>query len=121
MYESFESRGQSWKDTIIALETATLARADRTAVATEATRRSAIDDHGADPNRVSVVPLGANILPDEREEVVIPATAPTRDDLRILLTAVVLPAGLDDRLECATRRLLVEERDSIRESGSATE
>ena len=87
MYESFESRGQSWKDTIIALETATLARADRTAVATEATRRSAIDDHGADPNRVSVVPLGANILPDEREEVVIPATAPTRDDLRILLTA----------------------------------
>ena len=86
-YETFKSRGQGWKDMAIELETSALARADRTALATVAARRSAIEDHGADPERVRVVPFGANVHRGEGEQVDIPAPVPSRDDLRLLLTA----------------------------------
>ena len=86
-YETFKSRGQGLKDMAIELETSALARADRTALATEEARRSAIEDHGADPGRVAVVPFGANVHRGEGEQVDIPASAPSREDLRLLLTA----------------------------------
>lgn len=86
-YPSFEERGRAWKDAIFEFESATLARADRTVVASGATRRSAIEEHGADPDRVLVVPMGANIQRPDDQQIDIPASPADPSDLRLLLVA----------------------------------
>ena len=47
----------------------------------------AIEDHHADPDRVSVVPMGANVEVSAGATVEIPASPPTSDDLGLLLVA----------------------------------
>ena len=68
-------------------ETLTLGRADRSAVASHTTARSAVQDHGADPARVVVLPLGANLQPLGEQEIALPAPAPDMTRLDLLLTA----------------------------------
>ena len=86
-YEIYRRRGSGWRKASIAFETAALARADWIALASERTRQSAIEDHHADPLRVSVVPMGANVSIPMGETISIPAKAPTTEDLRLLLVA----------------------------------
>ena len=86
-YDTYRRRGSGWRDASLAFETAALARADRIVMASERTRRSAIEDHQADPDRVSVVPMGANVSIPEDQVVRIPADPPTEDDLKLLLVA----------------------------------
>ena len=86
-YEVYQRRGSGWRDAAIAFETSALARADRIALASERTRQSAIDDHQADPDRVFVVPMGANFSIPDGESVEIPAAPPTTNDLSLLLVA----------------------------------
>lgn len=87
-YDRYRARGRGWRESVVDLETRALQRADRIALASERTARSAIEDHGADPGRVEVVPLGANVRPEvDPESVPAPPSVPTPDDLRLLLTA----------------------------------
>jgi len=84
-YHAFGRRGEGWKSAELDLETRAIARADRTVVATEHVRQSAIRDHGAAAQRVAVVPMGANLSPVSVSSMA--STPPTREDLRLLLTA----------------------------------
>jgi len=86
-YDTFRDRGAAYRAAFIELETTTLARADRTVVASESTRQSAIQDHHADPEKVRVVPMGANVDNSLGEAVAIPASAPDRKGLDLLLVA----------------------------------
>ena len=87
MYDDFRKRGRAYRNAFMELETAALARADRTVLASDWTRRSAIEDHHADPDRVSVVPMGANVEVATGTTVEVPASPPTPDDLGLLLVA----------------------------------
>ena len=84
-YHAFGRRGEGWKSAELDLETRAIARADRVVVATEHVRQSAIRHHGAAAQRVAVVPMGANLCPLSVPSAA--ATPPTREDLRLLLTA----------------------------------
>lgn len=85
-YERYRDRGRGWREAVIDLETRALQRSNCVALASERTALSAVEDHGADPGRVRVVPLGANIRPAPDEDIVAPS-GPTPGDLRLLLTA----------------------------------
>lgn len=85
-YDRYRERGAGWRRAMLDLETRALARADRVALASERTTRSAIEDHGVDPAKVSIVPLGANVHPGDEGVEGTPAP-PDRGDLRLLLTA----------------------------------
>ncbi|MCP4837512.1 MAG: glycosyltransferase family 4 protein [Phycisphaera sp.] len=86
-YDVHRSRGSGWRTACLDFETKALARADRVAVSSDFTRRSAIEDHHADPTKVSVVPMGANVEIDRDARITIPAVSPTTADLRLLLVA----------------------------------
>ena len=86
-YEVHQARGSGWRRACLDFETAALGRADRIAVSSVWTRRSAIEDHGVDPAKISVVPMGANVEIAEGERIEIPAGSPTTGDLRLLLVA----------------------------------
>ena len=86
-YDVYRTRGSGWRRACLDFETAALGRADRIAVSSDFTRRSAIEDHHADPTRVSVVPMGANVEIAQGTRVEIPADSPTIGDLRLLLVA----------------------------------
>lgn len=84
-YDDYRRRGRGWREAMIDLETRAFGRADRIALASDRTAQSAVEDHGADRDRISIVPLGANIAPDgispgEPEP-------PSPGDLRLLLSA----------------------------------
>ncbi len=85
-YERFGHRGRGWRDAMTALERRGLQRADRVAVASDRTARSVVEDLDVPPDRVSVVPLGANVRPDQGTAFG-PISLPSPDDLRLLLTA----------------------------------
>lgn len=83
-YQLGRQRGAGWSEATFELETRALARADRVALASDRTARSAVEDHHADPAKISVVPFGANIWPDTELQTI---DAPGTDDLRLLLSA----------------------------------
>jgi glycosyltransferase involved in cell wall biosynthesis len=85
-YERYRCRGRGWRDAVVELETRALQRADRVAFASERTARSGVEDHGLDPVKATIVPLGANVQPEPGEQVGSP-TPPDRGDLRLLLSA----------------------------------
>ncbi len=85
-YDRDSARGRGWRDAVVQLESQALQRADRVALASERTAESAIRDHGADPAKIAVVPLGANVRPASEEPEIEP-TPPHRGDLRLLLCA----------------------------------
>ncbi len=86
-YGRYAPRDHERIECVHRFETLTLARADRSAVASDTTARSAVEDHGADPERVVVVPFGANLQPAHGEALAVPASAPDMTRLDLLLTA----------------------------------
>ena len=86
-YESFADRRRGQRDAGEALETEAARRADLVLVASEYCRRSMCDDHDADPSKVHVVPLGANLIP-ESDEIVGEVSTPTPDgELELVVSA----------------------------------
>ena len=86
-YDVYRRRGRSWKAAMHDFENQAIARADRVALASRSSVQSAIEDHQADPAKVSVVPLGANVSLPSGEEVVVPAEPPRPESLDLLLVA----------------------------------
>ena len=86
-YDIYRRRGRSWKAAMCGFENEAIARADRVALASRSSARSAIEDHRGDPAKVSVVPLGANISANEQEGLPVPAEAPRTEGLDLLLVA----------------------------------
>ncbi|MBL9148477.1 MAG: glycosyltransferase family 4 protein [Phycisphaerae bacterium] len=66
-------------------ETRALRRASFVALAAEAATRSAVEDYGVEPERVSLVPLGCHVVPEPGER--IDVEPPTRARTRLLLVA----------------------------------
>ena len=64
VYPSFASRRRGEREASLRFETGAVDRASLTLVASEYCRASMFEDHGADPSRVHVVPLGANLVPE---------------------------------------------------------
>lgn len=87
-YPAFRDQPAGWRRACVDIERASLSRAALAVFATELARRSAVEEFGVDPARTHVIPLGANVLPDaallERARAV---PAPSRDDLRLVITA----------------------------------
>ena len=107
---------------MVEFESRSFARADRIALASEPVARSAVEGHRADPSRVSVVPLGANI---EAVDHPVEGGPPSPSDLRLLLSAadperkqldlcVEIVAELRARGWSATLHYIGPERDACR-------
>jgi glycosyltransferase involved in cell wall biosynthesis len=72
---------RAWEE----IERATLSRATVIALATDETRRSAIEDYGVDPSRIVVAPMGATVMPEPGR--VLRAGPPTGTSLRLCIVA----------------------------------
>jgi glycosyltransferase involved in cell wall biosynthesis len=68
VYPSFAERPRGERDAAVHFETAAVERADVVVVPSAYCRDSMCRDHGADPSRVHVVPLGANLVPNPETE-----------------------------------------------------
>ncbi len=123
-YDEYRRRGCGWREAMLEMETRALGRADRVALASANTARSAVEDHGMDPSKVTIVPLGANVRPRPGERVSLPSP-PNRDDLRLLLSAadperkrldlcVEIVRGLRARGTTATLHYIGPHRPAVR-------
>jgi glycosyltransferase involved in cell wall biosynthesis len=123
-YDRYRTRGRGWQEAVVELESRALRRSDRVALASDRTVASAIHDHGADPAKVSVVPLGANVRPEARGPRTEPSP-PRRGELRLLLSAadperkqldlcVDIVRGLRRRGTRATLHYIGPEREACR-------
>lgn len=72
---------QAWED----MEVGTFRRAAVVALATDETKRSAIEDYGVDPARVIVAPMGATVMPEPGR--IIRPDPPTDRHLRLCIVA----------------------------------
>jgi glycosyltransferase involved in cell wall biosynthesis len=68
VYPSFAERPRGERDAAVHFETAAVERADVVVVPSAYCRDSMCRDHGADPSRLHVVPLGANLVPNPNPE-----------------------------------------------------
>lgn len=84
-YAPYRPGGAGRRSAEAELETRAIACAARVVVPTEFVRRSAIEDHGAAPDRVAVVPMGA--ARELGPAAALAPSPPRRDDLRLLLVA----------------------------------
>ncbi|MDX9911596.1 MAG: glycosyltransferase family 4 protein [Phycisphaerales bacterium] len=91
-YEAFAGRGGAYHRASEQVERESLARMFRAAFASEASLRSAIADHGLDPARGVLAPMGPNVgVPDDAPEAMLreieAPTPPTRACVRMLVVA----------------------------------
>ena len=86
-YPVYAARPHAYHEACDEFERRALARASRCAFASREVLRSAIDDYALPPERGSVIPLGANVVPENPRATVIPAPPPTREDFRLCMVA----------------------------------
>lgn len=86
-YPALSKRGPAHIQTIHEIERVSVDRADAAIFASPVVRDSAVNDLRIDPDRTHVVPMGANVTPDQPELIHAPAPAPTRDECQLLIIA----------------------------------
>jgi glycosyltransferase involved in cell wall biosynthesis len=86
-YPLYMRAPRGYREACDLMERDAVARTAALIFATERARESAIKDYGYDPERISLAPMGANVLPENPDEVRSPAEAPTREDLRLCVIA----------------------------------
>lgn len=86
-YPALSKRGPAHIQTLHDIERTSVDRASAAIFASPVVRDSAVHDLRIDPDRTHVVPMGANVTPDQPELVHAPAAAPTRDDCQLLIIA----------------------------------
>lgn len=86
-YRRLMERGESHINTLHHIECISTARTSTAVYASPAARASAINDLNISPDRTLVVPMGANVTPDEPAAITAPAGPPTRGDCRLLIVA----------------------------------
>lgn len=86
-YRWSNSRGEAFINTMIKIERMGVSQARSAIFASPAARASAINDLNISPNRTLVVPMGANVTPDDPAAITAPAGPPTRGDCRLLIVA----------------------------------
>ncbi len=87
-YSRLAARGPAFHETLHQIERRAVGRVARAVFASPITRRSAIDDLGADPAVTRVIPMGAHVVPEHPAGITAPASPPTREDCRLLVVAV---------------------------------
>lgn len=117
-YDALASRGRAYHRVSERVERESLAQMSRAAFASEASLRSAIEDHGLDPSRGLVAPMGPNVVvpgdaPVETLRAIEFPEAPTRACVRML---VVAADPVRKRLD-----LCVEAVERLRERGIGAE
>lgn len=86
-YRGLKERGQEHIESLHHVEHISTARARIAAYASPAAHGSAINDLSIPADRARVVPMGANVTPDDPASITAPASPPTRDDCQLLIVA----------------------------------
>jgi glycosyltransferase involved in cell wall biosynthesis len=84
-YPAFQNRPPSYHRASCDIETQMYHSVDEAAFPANFIRNIAIEKHAANRTRTSVIPMGANILPDEPVSQIIPP--PSREDLQLCMIA----------------------------------
>lgn len=86
-YHNFMSRSQGFKDAAEAIERDVMRRAIRIGVASENAKRWIMEGYDIPCERIRVIPMGANVVPDQPLDDVDGLSAPSRADVRLMLVA----------------------------------
>lgn len=86
-YPRFSDRCQGFKQACREIEDSVFAQASALGVPADRILDSAIDDHHLSPARGHVVPMGANVLPEQPLSDTSGLSVPSRDDLRLCIVA----------------------------------
>lgn len=87
-YPKLRDRSLGYRAACREIETSAIARADATIMAFDGATRSAIQDHNGDPQRVTTIPMGANVTPDPSiDQARFDPDPPCRKHLNLLITA----------------------------------
>ena len=86
-YPNLRSQPEGFRRACEEIERQAMARASMAVFATEVARRSAIHDYGVPPDRAFAVPMGANITVGQAEPDPRTAWTPSRDVIRLVMTA----------------------------------
>jgi len=99
-YPMLALRGDAYREALSEIEQASLQRTSRAIFAAPTTQRSAIDDLGVEPEKTSVVAMGAHIYPRSHAQISLPVSAPTRACCELLIVAA---DPIRKRVDLATR------------------
>ncbi|MDG1977277.1 MAG: glycosyltransferase family 4 protein [Phycisphaerales bacterium] len=86
-YSNFAGQRRGAREAAVQLETGAAERADLVLVPSDYCRRSMCRDHGADPSKVQIVPLGANLVPDSEDASEITSTPVVGGELELVVVA----------------------------------
>ena len=86
-YPQFRAQPEGFRRACDEIERQALGRASMAVFATDLARASAIRDYGVHPDRAFTVPMGANIVSEHTELAAPNGEAPSRDAIRLVMTA----------------------------------
>jgi glycosyltransferase involved in cell wall biosynthesis len=99
-YPMLALRGDAFREALYEVEKVSVAKTWAAVFAAPSTQKSAIDDLGIEPEKTSVVAMGAHVVPGVDEVIESPASCPTRSSCRILIVAA---DPVRKRVDLATR------------------
>lgn len=86
-YPQYRAQPEGYRRACEEIEKLALGRASMAVFATDLARNSAIRDYGVPPDRAFTVPMGANIASEEVETGALACEAPSKDSIRLVMTA----------------------------------
>ncbi|MFG0299275.1 MAG: glycosyltransferase family 4 protein [Phycisphaerales bacterium JB047] len=86
-YKWWPIHTRAYFDAMLRIEKAVLSQVDACVFSSQTTRDSAINDLGIPDHRTHVVPMGANVTPDDPASITSPTNPPTHDDCKLLIIA----------------------------------
>ncbi|MHA7811977.1 MAG: glycosyltransferase family 4 protein [Phycisphaerales bacterium] len=86
-YKWWPIHTRAYFDAMLRIEKAVLSQVNTCVFSSQTTLESAINDLGIPAQRTHVVPMGANVTPDDPASITAPTNPPTRDDCQLLIIA----------------------------------